>query len=647
MHQDRTIALESAPWDELLPQPEKGAESARDLSRFQEFVRATNQIELLLLDATIFPYEIVSGPEQREGREAIVVRERQRPNSRKVLPFFELEKLQEFLQRERERATDDGGKVILSGPAHDTLAPPLAVRENQWRVTAVDPEAQTATLERDAFDSLRPDPPPQGVLRSAGMPGQTKLIRRRKQAIDVLDTHSYLLRSLAAPGQVYIDTGAAELPVPLDPAVVDGAKRAVIEDILRVRPIYTLQGPPGTGKTTLVAWLLREIFMDDPVAQVLVTAQAHGAVDVLRARVMEAFEGVPVDQRPLAVRLGRRRHNDSAAALGSAESVALEVLRGSIAALGQQQTLTATQAMWLADACKMEAELATREALDTRANDFVEMVKRGANLTYCTTSAGELEALAGDQSFDWSIVEEAGKAHGFDLALPLQAGHRWLLIGDHSQLPPYRYEDYLGGVEALNSVVDALQSLPENASGLLDWEWVTSWRERTPEQRREFQEYATDWLRTFKRAFEHCAAVVPSSKPEERETGSGANGSAAGMLREQHRMHPDIGELISRAYYGGRLVNRTERGRHCPGSRHTPLRQADRPRRRGDRMGRRPVESATIHVPVRKGRCKAGLATLTMPRRSPYGTSWTRSAQTVAPAVSSLCCRHTTSRWAY
>lgn len=560
VHQDRTIALESAPWDELLPQPEKGAELARDLSRFQEFVRATNQIELLLLDATIFPYEIVSGPEQREGREAIVVRERQRPDSRKILPFFELEKgLEEFLQREMESATDEGGKVILSGPTHDALVLPPAVRENQWRVTAVDPEAQTATLERDALDPLRPDPPPQGMLRSAGMPGQTKLIRRRKQAIDVLDTHSYLLRSLAAPGQVYIDTGAAELPVPLDPKVVDDAKRTVIEDILRVRPIYTLQGPPGTGKTTLVAWLLREIFMDDPVAQVLVTAQAHGAVDVLRARVTEAFEGVPVDQRPLAVRLGGRRHNKSAAALGSAESVALEVLRGSIAALGQQPALTAAKDMWLADAHKMEAELATREALGTRANDFVELVKRGANLTYCTTSAGELETLAGDQSFDWSIVEEAGKAHGFDLALPLQAGHRWLLIGDHSQLPPYRYEDYLGGVEALDSVVDALQSLPENASGLLDWEWVASWRERTPEQRREFQQYATGWLRTFKRAFEHCAAVVPSSEPEEGGTGSGADGSAAGMLREQHRMHPHIGELISRAYYGGRLVNRTER----------------------------------------------------------------------------------------
>ena len=54
-------------------------------------------------------------------------------------------------------------------------------------------------------------------------------------------------------------------------------------------------------------------------------------------------------------------------------------------------------------------------------NDFCELVRRGASLTYCTTSAGDLEELAeGRQAFDWSIIEEAGKAHGFDLALPLE-----------------------------------------------------------------------------------------------------------------------------------------------------------------------------------------------------------------------------------
>lgn len=555
---DRTVALESADWQGVLPKAERSTTLSPDLARFQEFVRAANQIELLLLDATIFPYELVGDPEVAGGTERIVVRERARAEHRKVLRFFELEKgLDEFLQREMEAGKADTGSVILSGPDQDALMLPAGGRDNQWRVKGVDPEQRSATLERDAFDALRPEPAKEGFLRGAGMPGQTRLIKRRKQAIDNLGLHGYLLRSLAAPGQVYIDTGQAPLPVDLDPSTVDGAKRAVIEDILRVRPIYTLQGPPGTGKTTLVAWLLREILKDDPVAQVLVTAQAHGAVDVLRGRVTEAFADVAVDERPLAVRLGGRRE-EPGALQDTVEQVALEALNGSIASIDETGPRTGLQEQWVERARSMADELTRHEALGSRASDFVELVKRGANLTYCTTSAGELEALAADQSFDWSIVEEAGKAHGFDLALPLQAGHRWLLIGDHQQLPPYRYEDYLDGLQSLDSVVEALSALPDNASGLLDWEWVTSWRERPEAARDEFRDYARAWLKTFKQAFEHCSVAVGGGDAGRRLTTETTRGAAAGMLLEQHRMHPDIGDLISHAYYDERLVNRTE-----------------------------------------------------------------------------------------
>ncbi|SDJ12915.1 Protein kinase domain-containing protein [Actinokineospora alba] len=556
-HNDRGLALASATWDTVLPRIERGADLARDLAQFHQFVRATHQIELLMLDATIFPIELVAGPDPADdlGFEQITVRERPRPENRQVLAFLHNDDLAGFLQRELEAGKPDSGSVILSGERGDALALPAGGKDNQWRVHAVDDTARTATLRRQTFDTDRPSPPDNGYLRGAGMPGQLKLIRRRKQAIDALDRHSYLLRSLAAPGQVYIDTGAADLPVRLAPETVDEAKRRAIEDILRVRPIYALQGPPGTGKTTLVAWLLREILHDDPVAQVLVTAQAHGAVDVLRARVTEAFKDVAPERRPLAVRLGSRRDDDTA--LDTVEDVALQVLRDSSSTLAGLSDRTPAQQDWLDHATAMADELASHEARGTGAADFVELVKRGANLTYCTTSAGELEAIAGDQSFDWSIVEEAGKAHGFDLALPLQAGHRWLLIGDHNQLPPYRYEDYLRGVDALDEVVEALQALPDTGPGVLDWEWVSSWKDKTTEERAAFQSYAKDWLKTFKRTFEHCQVAVGQGDAGQRLTDDSAGGAAAGVLIEQHRMHPDIGELISRAYYGDRLVNRT------------------------------------------------------------------------------------------
>ena len=142
------------------------------------------------------------------------------------------------------------------------------------------------------------------------------------------------------------------------------------------------------------------------------------------------------------------------------------------------------------------------------------------------------------------IIEEAGKAHGFDLALPLQAGHRWLLIGDHKQLPPYRFKDYREGIDSLETAVNALDALPQGAGGLLDIEWIQSWKDREEEQQEEFKEYARRWLNSFERVFEYCSVATGL----EKRTLDQADGAAAGKLSHQHRMHPTIGDLISGAY---------------------------------------------------------------------------------------------------
>src|SRR6266849_5343782 len=138
-----------------------------------------------------------------------------------------------------------------------------------------------------------------------------KLIQRRKRAIERLRQHTYLLQALQSPSYFYIDTGASALPLPIDPTKVDDAKREALENIWRTRPIFALQGPPGTGKTTLVANLLGQIFHDDSVAQVLVTAQAHSAVDVLREKVStDIFKDRDEDTRPLAIRLSKAGDSD-------------------------------------------------------------------------------------------------------------------------------------------------------------------------------------------------------------------------------------------------------------------------------------------------------------------------------------------------
>jgi serine/threonine protein kinase len=547
---DRTVRQSATSWERFLPKSSEATQLKAAVGRLYSFIRCTNQIELLIRDAELFAYETVELT-NTDGVDRLVLKEV--PRARQMIPFLRIEGgLSEFLQREIESNKPDCKRVVLSGEDEDSLTLPHVEKDDCWQVREIDPESKLVNLERSSLGRQRPRPNPRGHLRAFGMFGQVALIRRRKKAIDRLESHSYLLRSLSSPGQVYMDTGPTQLAVPLSPLQVDEAKQAAIQDIVRVRPIYALQGPPGTGKTTLVAHLLRQLLEDDPVAQVLITAQAHGAVDVLREKVRdEAFQGIAADKLPLAVRLGNPEREESYE--GSVIDVTLNILKTAQKVLTAEDYLSGIQQKWLEAVTEMIASLRTWTA-DKSAPDFCEVVKRGANLTYCTTSAGGLEELADlAQSFDWAIVEEAGKAHGFDLALPLQAGHRWLLIGDHKQLPPYRFKDYRDGIDHLDYVVDALEDLPERAGGLVDIDWVRNWKDSEPGDQDEFKQYARDWLTTFEHVFDYCE-MAPG---QETLTLTQSNGSAAGMLSGQHRMHPDIGRLISEVFYDGRLINKT------------------------------------------------------------------------------------------
>jgi AAA domain/Protein tyrosine and serine/threonine kinase len=568
VYRDRTIRQRARSWESYLPVPDRSEALRASLSRFLDFIRCTNQLELLLRDAEIFAFEVA---ERTRTQTVDRVRIREVPRSRLIPPFARVEGgMSGFFLRELETGKRYADLVVLTDSTEDGLFTRSIPRDEMWRIVDIDATTPaTVLLERQSLNNDLPPAPESGFVRTFGMFGQVSLIRRRKLAIDRLSRHSYLLRSIAVPGQVFMDTGQSSVPVALPEDAVDVAKRACIEDILRVRPIYALQGPPGTGKTTLVAWLLREVFADDPVAQVLVTAQAHGAVDVLREKVeADVFASVGESSRPLSVRLRSLNPEDEDPGEGSVEQVALGVLERSIERLSGYDELSELQREWLAAASEM-ASVIRDGGVGASAPDFCELVKRGASITYCTTSAGALEALAdGAQSFDWSILEEAGKAHGFDLALPLQAGHRWLLIGDHQQLPPYRYTDYHNALDHLTESVQSLWALPDRAGGLLDQEWLLSWQALTPELREEFRAYAKSWLNVFRTVHAQCEAA-PAGRSSPQKTLDVANGSAAGLLSGQHRMHPDIGELISRAYYDGQLVNRTLRdGQPVPGVVH-------------------------------------------------------------------------------
>lgn len=567
LNREPALLAQAQNWKRYLPFEDTSANLKTNLSNFQDFIRCTNQIELLMRDSELFQYETVEY--KREDQiEYLTIKEIER--KRPAFMSLQMEGgLVEYMQREIELSTQkETSRVVLTPEDQGVLRPDNKINPNEcFIVEDIDFENKFIKLRRTAIAGLAIRPPDRGWIRTFSMFGQIDLIRRRKEAIDRLSTHSYLLRSILVPGQSFINTGEIDFPAPIPHEKVDVAKQAIMKDVLTTRPIYTLQGPPGTGKTTMVAHLLRQIFADDPVAQVLVTAQAHGAVDVLRNKVTnDAFGDVPVERQPLAIRLARPdayTEDTSDAQEGSVEYVAIQILDQSIEGLKKAESKIPLQDEWLELAAKTRDAIRTSYT-DELAQEFCELVKRGANITYSTTSAGDLEELARDaQSYDWTIVEEAGKCHGFDLALPLQAGHRWLLIGDQSQLPAYRIKDFLDAINELDKAVNYLKELPDHASKLLDFEWINRWRSFDDDKKEMFKEFSKEWLKTFETIFKRCEKATG----KESITLNKPVGAAAGMLSMQYRMHPTIGTLISEAYYNGKIQNLTVDENGLPASR--------------------------------------------------------------------------------
>ena len=545
MKQNSSVVRRAAvSWLPFLPRPDRFAAAQERQQRFHEFFRITNQIELLFRDAEIFAYRLLSTT-FKNGRQEIVIgesaRKREVPASA-AIPGG----LLEFLGRQRVEKTD--GDLVYLGPEESLIFSRKVDRAEFWTIDLIDEEKKHIRLNRFALQAARV--PQEGFLRAFEMFGQTKLIQRRRRAIDRLRQHTYLLQALQTPSFFYVDTGQTSMPVEIDPGKVDEAKRTALLNIWRTRPVFALQGPPGTGKTTLVANLLGQILSDDPVAQVLVTAQAHAAVDVLKNKVAtEIFQDVDEEERPLAIRLPRGKEKPESDEDG-VENVTLDLLERA-----EKRTVDAGGVSTKWRALVKEASLALRRGdKSSGAGDLCELVRRSANITYSTTTAGNLEELADmTQSFDWSLIEEAGKAHGFDLALPLQTGHRWLLIGDQDQLPPYRYNDFEKALRYIEESIEALSRLPERAGGLVDMDLVYRWRALEDGDREARQTLWLRWLPVFAELYRACFQAIQPSDGSSRAV----SGLLAYMLHHQHRMHPDIAELISNAYYRGRIKSET------------------------------------------------------------------------------------------
>jgi serine/threonine protein kinase/DNA polymerase III delta prime subunit len=535
-----SIRTKSATWDKLFPFARALGLLPANLRDVHDFFRVTQQLDVALTAATLCPVEIVSidpaetgtlvevSPLDEPDRTDLALLLNLRRPAEQVREWFslgaEVVEGDDENDPKRKRYSLLDRKVIDRGAASDTW----------WTFTKAE---QTPQGPRYHFKCKTNPPLSVGkrVWLGQDFGGTIAQIQRRDAAIANMRSHEGLLRLIEDPVDV-ARRNHDELPAETIAIPLDSSKQNALLRLWQAEPSFAVQGPPGTGKTTLIKAFIERLMGTDRSAQVLLTAHSHHTVDDVRVKLAELFENESSATRPILVRLGGAPNE------GHDPAVVTRGLLGDLAGSDLVKRSSERLQKRLKDAVLSDAEGATG---DRELKTLQLLVQDAANVTFATSNSPDLAKIVSrGRRFDWSIIEEAGKAHGFDLALALQESHRLLLIGDHHQLPPFNAKTYSKLLENPLRVREAIRKASPFAPNLIDSALVED-----EEGRETLEERCKKWLSMV----EFFALFFTKSI----ETANGETGPAA-RLTDQHRMHPHIAELVGNAFYplenGGTLL---------------------------------------------------------------------------------------------
>lgn len=519
-----------SPWEKTFPFGQVGRELEPHLKEVHDFFRLSQQLDTLLIAAQICPVEVIEVRRSSNETE-ITLTPREEPERNDLAQHLGLDRpsvqMKEWFKIGADAVTTDDDDDpdrdryrLLERRTVDSDGSPV-----DWRFRRARPHVQgfRYTFSVDANIPVR-----EGKAYIArDHNGVLSQVRRRHRAIEDLRSYEALLRLLSDPVGVGRDSGDP-LPTIQGDIQLDDSKLKALAELWSRQPAFLVQGPPGTGKTTLIKGFASTLFGVDPSAQILISAHSHHTVDDVRRKIARMLDEQAPRSRPIILRLGARKpteHDSGVVTDAMLRSLGDSPMasRAPFAIAKKLRALTAPDGRRDPD---------TDEEFRTMQN----LVQEAANVTLATSNSRDLADLAlRGRRFDWSLVEEAGKAHGFDMAAALQVSHRLVLIGDHHQLPPYnakRFRDlFADQVRLRNAIMAGAQFAP----GLVDVSIV-----ETNDEPEAFGDRCERWRRmvTFFGDF------------FERSQGDeGAPNRLAATLTHQHRMHPEIAALVGRAFY--------------------------------------------------------------------------------------------------
>lgn len=515
--------------------------------RLHQALALTQFLDALYAATDAFPVEVLGvGDETQDDMNVLSV---------KVRADTEREALSEAIELKAPAVRFDyvltndrrGGDWVLTESRH------VGVRE------------PTDTLWRFEGKKSQPNGPPSYIFTGSSPPPQLKdpvlipgdfvgrdiQFQRRLKALRALADHAELIWMLVDPRRRILDSlesiaGSSVL------ADLDESKQKAMAAIVGTLPLFLVQGPPGVGKTRMVRELVRDTFNSDSTGRLLLTAQSNAAVNHLMDTLHQALEA---DREDILIVRCRARDRNEEPGPYEIDSQVRNVIQRFAESPLVADTLSPLRDMVNSLAAELSADEASikkrtsTEASFRYAKQAIEgIVVRAANVVFATSNSYELERLIEERGqFDWSIIEEAGKATGGELIAPLLLSYRRLMIGDHKQLSPFGSERIVRLLENPDAVTAALKTGQDFISRTLrdpSTDEVLDEIDESQDGIAPLCTLAINCLLLFEYLIEGEFALQ-ERKPNARPL--------AYRLDQQHRMHPAMARLVSRCFYDRKL----------------------------------------------------------------------------------------------
>lgn len=323
----------------------------------------------------------------------------------------------------------------------------------------------------------------------------------------------------------------------------DNNQSEAVKKAVGNRSVVLIQGPPGTGKTTIIVEIIEQLVARGK--KVLVCSQAHAAVNNIYERLQTRCPQMKIlaldDKDEITTAADNFDNEDyktyisnnisllSASNKGVTKEELNQRISGIVYKTVEQTKVFRKKHQHVIDyksvinniSSSQITDLLVRLKIDSGKIDsdlLKAHIYREKDVILGTCIGIGMDSVLKDKNavrFDTVIVDEAGKANLAETIVPLRLGERFVLVGDHRQLPPY-----------------------------FDREEISDYREKASKNAysrsysQEEVEKAMD-KSLFSDFFDHEFFPV-----ENKVT-----------LNYQFRMNPKIGQYISELFYEGKLLS--------------------------------------------------------------------------------------------